>query len=322
MKTLLTSDPFEAGAIVRRGGIVAFPTETVYGLGAAVSQELALNRIFEAKGRPADNPLIVHLASIDQLERVVADVTPEARRIIDAFFPGPVTVVLPKAKSIPAVVTAGLDTVAVRMPSGPLTRAFLKACGDPVAAPSANLSGRPSPTTWQAVLHDLDGRIAAILQGPQAVHGLESTVVDCTGGIPVVLRAGALSLEELRGVVPSTRAAKAVDEVEARSPGMRHRHYAPSARVRVVATADDVPTDPERKAFIGLHGPADEKRFVDVLVCGSLEQYGFELYHFFRRCDEAGLEAIYCEAVDEVGLGRAIMDRLRRAAAATDERLP
>ena len=302
--------------MIRAGGLVAFPTETVYGLGADAMNVHAVRRIYEAKGRPADNPLIVHIAEVGELRTLAASVTPTGQAIIDRFFPGPVTVVLQRASGVDDAVTAGLPTVAVRMPTSGVTRAFLRACGTPVAAPSANRSGRPSPTTWQDVLSDLDGRIECVLQGPQTEHGLESTVVDCTGSIPVVLRTGAVPVETLRTVVPELQVADERHGGIARSPGTRHRHYAPDAEVVLV----DAPPRPReirsRDAYIGLDAPPDEAEFHEMLVCSSLEQYAFELFHFFRTCEKRGAERIFCQRVTDEGLGRTIMDRLNRAAQA------
>ena len=200
MQTLLTTSPRSAAEFIRRGETVAFPTETVYGLGANALDETAVAKIFAAKGRPADNPLIIHLAEAEQMHTVAREINAAAHNFIEHFFPGALTLVVPKTERVPPNVTAGLATVGVRVPAHELAREFLRACAVPVAAPSANLSGRPSPTTWEAVREDLDGRIACILQGAQTEVGLESTVVDCTGDVPLVLRAGAVTLEQLRAV--------------------------------------------------------------------------------------------------------------------------
>ena len=313
MQTIITRSTDEAAAVIRSGGLVAFPTETVYGLGADATNERAVRRIFEAKGRPGDNPLIVHIAARHQVDRLARGVPPAAARLIDQFFPGPLTVVLTRSEEIPPIVTAGLGTVGIRMPALEATRAFLSACGTPVAAPSANLSGRPSPTTWQAALADLEGRIECVLQGPQASLGLESTVVDCTGSSPVVLRTGAVSLERLRDVVPDVRLAHAEDELMARSPGTRHRHYAPHAQVIVIPDVSALPAADESGAYIGIDSPGADHVLGEVLVCESLDQYAHELYHFFRAADAKGFRTIYCQTVAPDGIGRAIQDRLIRA---------
>ncbi|MEX0747108.1 MAG: L-threonylcarbamoyladenylate synthase [Rhodothermales bacterium] len=312
MKTLVTDSPEEAASFVRSGEIVAFPTETVYGLGGDATSEEVVRKIFAAKMRPSDNPLIVHISTRDQVSDLTESVSRSAERLIDRFFPGPLTVILRKSASVPDAVTAGLDTVGIRMPAHPVGQAFLSACGGPVAAPSANISGRPSPTTSEAVLADLDGRVPCVLRGGRSPVGLESTVVDCSGPEPLVLRAGAVSLEDLREVDPRIRPARDDDEGFARSPGMKYRHYSPRARVVLTDRAPE--HVPLHEAFIGLEGPsAMESPFVN--VCGSVEEYAHELFHFFRRCDEAGVRVVHCGTVPETGLGMALMDRLRRAAA-------
>lgn len=299
----------EAAGFIRRGGVCAFATETVYGLGAGIYNDKAIARIFEAKGRPADNPLIVHVSDKGQIAELATEITESAAKLVDTFFPGPLTVVLRKTKQVPAIATAGLDTIAIRMPRFELARRFIEACGVPLAAPSANLSGRPSPTTWQAVLEDLDGRIDCILQGEPAEIGLESTVVDCTGDVPLVLRTGAVSLEELQRLLPGTRLYQPPMDEPARSPGLRHRHYSPRARVEVL-NAETAPAG--RRAFIGLVPP--DGGFELTRICGSIDEYARELYEFFRECDRREIELIVCEPVPETGLGAALMDRIRRAA--------
>lgn len=309
MNTVLTEDVEIAAALIREGGIVAFPTETVYGLGANVRDAVAIAKIFEAKRRPADNPLIAHVALVGQILELATEITESTERFIKAFFPGPLTVVLRKAENVPSIATAGLETIGVRMPRGELAHRFLMACGVPVVAPSANLSGRPSPTTWEAVLEDLDGRIECILQGDATEIGLESTVVDCTGDVPVLLRLGAVSLEELRSVVPETLILDGDDIAVLRSPGLRHRHYTPRAEVVIVDSTNDVYA--ENAAFIGLNVP--QRQFAAVKTCNSIDEYARELFEFFRECDRQDIRTIYCETVPEIGIGAALMDRLRRA---------
>ncbi len=309
---VLTTSPEEAAVFIRNGRLAAFPTETVYGLGADAFNPEAVRAVFEAKERPADNPLIVHIARLDQLDALAEETPAAARALIDRFLPGPLTLVLPRRAQVPPVVSAGLETVGVRMPRHPVARAFLTACRTPVAAPSANRSGRPSPTTWQAVRDDLGPRIDCILQAGRTEIGLESTVVDGTGAAPVVLRAGAVTLEMLRAVCPETTAAPAAPARQ-RSPGTRHRHYAPRASVHLVAHPQDAVPDP-RHAYIGLVTPAHADRFARVRRCDTVAQYAHGLFHFFHLCDAAGCTRIYCQQVSEEQLGRALMDRLRRAA--------
>lgn len=308
MNTILTKSPIEAAEYIRRGGIVAFPTETVYGLGGSVFDDNAVSRIFEAKRRPADNPLIAHISSLGQIDELASEITESAAMFVQAFFPGPLTIVLRKRDEVPLVATAGLDTIGIRMPRFELANEFLKACGVPVVAPSANISGRPSPTTWQAVFEDLDGRIDCILQGEITEIGLESTVVDCTGEVPVLLRTGSVSLDELRSVIPETRTLNGDMEI-VRSPGMRHRHYSPNARVKLV---DEFPAARIDAAAIGVGAIPDG--FGYSIESRSVEDYAHSLFELFRECDRRGITTIYCQSVPESGIGAALMDRLRRAA--------
>lgn len=306
-RTLLTRYLADAATLLRGGGTVAFPTETVYGLGALAHDAEAVAAIFRAKGRPSDNPLIVHLADANHVA-TIAEVSDVARALLEAFAPGPLSLVLPSRGVLPYAVTAGLDTVAVRVPAAPLARDLIAAAGGPLVAPSANRSGRPSPTTWQAVRDDLDGRIDGILQGEPARHGIESTVVDVTGATPVVLRPGAVSLERLRRVAPDTALLDAPDDARRqRSPGLRHRHYAPRARVHLGARAPA----PDA-AYIGLDTPPDGYGLVR--TCATVEDYARALFAFFREADAAGLARIDVQPVEERDLGRGLMDRLRRAA--------
>lgn len=292
--------------------MVAFPTETVYGLGADILNEDAIRQVFIAKGRPADNPLIAHIAEISQIEGVARNIPAVAFTLIEAFFPGPLTLVLPKASAVPAIATAGLDTVGVRMPRHDLALEFIRESGTPIVAPSANLSGRPSPTTWQAVFSDLDGRVACILKGDQTEVGLESTVVDCTAELPVILRAGAITLEHLQKIVPEVKLADADDPAPPRSPGLKHGHYAPRAKVRIVDQVGEAGASLD-SAYIGLVGPTQGSEFRLTQRCETIEAYAHELFAFFRKCDEHDVSVIYCQAVSRRGLGLALMDRLERA---------
>ena len=313
MKTKITQSPSIAARFIQHGEVVAFPTETVYGLGANIFNEEAVKKIFLAKGRPADNPLIAHICEISQLDQITSGTPANATKLIEAFFPGPLTLVLPKNERVPSVATAELKTIGVRMPKDPVARQFLRACGMPVVAPSANLSGRPSPTTWQAVRSDLDGRISCILKGDQTKIGLESTVVDCTGDKPVILRAGAVTLEELVTVIPQTELSPEADLITPKSPGLKHRHYAPKAKVMLTPFPQyTVPSN--SSAYIGLEAPPNATAFKRILICKDYEEYARELFHFFRECDSEEVETIYCQTVREEGLGLALMDRLRRAA--------
>lgn len=303
--------PEVAAEYIKRGGIVAFPTETVYGLGANVFDELAVAKIFDAKQRPADNPLIAHISHIAQIAELSSDVNEFAHKFVEVFFPGPLTVVLKKNESVPHAATAGLDTIGIRMPRFPLAQKFLRECGVPIVAPSANLSGRPSPTTWDAVLEDLDGRIDCILQGAECEIGLESTVVDCTSEVPMVLRSGSISIERLREAVPQTSVYTAANVEAPKSPGLRHRHYSPRAGVVIVEAVEQLGYKPNA-GFIGLTRPLVS--FGRELICDGVDEMAHSLFEFFRECDRAGIKTIFCEKVPESGVGTALMDRVRRAA--------
>ncbi|MBX3296405.1 MAG: threonylcarbamoyl-AMP synthase [Acidobacteria bacterium] len=309
-QTIRTRDPKDAAELLRRGGVVAFPTETVYGLGAAIFDQDAIRRVFEVKGRPSDNPLIAHIGKIGQIGLLASELSASAERLVESFFPGPLTIVVKKSEVVPSIATAGLTTIGIRMPKSELALAFLKECGTPVVAPSANISGRPSPTTWQAVLEDLDGRIDCILQGEPTDIGLESSVVDCSVEPPLLLRRGAVSIDELRAVVPSVRELASGETGAEKSPGLRHRHYSPRARV---AIGTGLPEGfAGRAAFIGMQTPADV--FAECLIVNSAEEYAASLFEFFRKCDRGGVELIVCGPVPETGIGAALMDRIRRAA--------
>lgn len=319
MKTKLTRSPDLAAEFLLKSELVAFPTETVYGLGANLFDENAVRKIFAAKGRPTDNPLIAHIAQFSELDLLVRSIPPAAERLMEAFFPAPLTLLMPKSKYVPAAVSAGLDTIGVRMPRHETAQKFLKACGVSVAAPSANLSGKPSPTTWQAVKTDLDGRIACILQGAPIEVGLESTVVDCTGKSPVILRTGAVTLAELQAVVPETRLATKLPAGAApKSPGMKYRHYAPAAKVVLVDSLVDVDVS-AASAYIGLtlETTASIDVFALMQLCHSVSEYARTVFNFFRACDAKGVKVIYCQRVPESGLGLALMDRLQKAAFAS-----
>lgn len=311
METVLTESPFEAAEFIKIGGVVAFPTETVYGLGANVFDAKAVAKIFEAKQRPNDNPLIAHVGNLEQIESLVREITPNAQNFIEAFFPAPLTLVLPKAEKVPLIATANLETIGVRMPRNETAREFLKYCETPIVAPSANLSGKPSPTDWRAVYEDLNSRIDCILKGEMTEIGLESTVVDCTSEIPLVLRSGAVTLEQLREIIPETQIYKLQKNETPKSPGLKHRHYSPHAKVALVQSSK-FKVQNSNAAFIGINQP--EQNFDLIKICASVEEYAHEVFAFFRTCDARKIETIYCEIVDEKGIGLALMDRLRRAA--------
>jgi L-threonylcarbamoyladenylate synthase len=335
---------------------VAFATETVYGLGVDACNTAAVERLFAAKGRPADNPLIVHVAKPEDWPRVARTMTDSGAAFLEAFSPGPLTVVLPKLPSISPLVTAGLDTVGIRIPDCLQAQELLQAVGKPIAAPSANRSGKPSCTTWQAVLEDLDGRIDAVLKGTVSAVGLESTVVNCCGPVPVLLRAGAISLADLQDVVPGTIA---IDPSllhagqPLASPGLRHPHYQPAARVQLVEFPSEIdlneihvhaitPLDlfsVERSLFDATlvraqRQPVGECRIHSAAYAGlaphpwpqqltlhaayeSVEQYAANFYEFLRQADRLGVEVIFLQRVGESGIGQALRDRQQRAAGTT-----
>lgn len=307
----------KAAELLRSGGLVAFPTETVYGLGARAYDASAARRVYKAKGRPSDNPLIVHVADEAMLADVVKRVTPLARRLIDAFWPGPLTLILEKSARVPGAVTAGGRTVAVRCPGHPAARALIRALGEPIAAPSANLSGRPSPTTAAHVLRDLRGRVAVILDGGPCRKGLESAIVDARGRRPVVLRHGTLTAESIsRAAGAPLRAPGGSSPL---SPGTKHRHYAPSCRVILVP-----PALVRRGAVSGLSAagaglvhratwPGLRPAFA-VRVRGGTGAYAAALFSALRDAEAAGVKTLYVETVPDRDVGRAVMDRLRRAA--------
>lgn len=309
MQTKLTKSPKLAAQFLLKGGVVAFPTETVYGLGANLFDETHVQKIFLAKGRPPDNPLIAHVANFHDATILVKEISREAEQLMEAFFPGALTIILPKSKYVPDVVSAGLDTIGIRMPSLPLTQAFLKECGVPVAAPSANLSGKPSSTSWKAVREDFDGKIECILKGDESEFGLESTVVDCSVLPPVVLRTGAIALEELQRIVPEIQLGTSNLAGAPKSPGMKYRHYAPEATVKVINDFSEVDY---AQAFIGTSDPP--MPFAHQKICKGLSDYARTLYAFFRDCDARGFKIIYCQSVPKHGLGLALMDRIQKAA--------
>jgi L-threonylcarbamoyladenylate synthase len=306
-----------AAAALRAGELVAFPTETVYGLGAHALDPTAVQRIFVAKGRPADNPLIVHLADVGGFGRVVRTVTPLARALAERFCPGPLTLVLDARPDLPTVTTGGLTTVAVRVPDHPVATTLLEVADVPVAAPSANRSGRPSPTTARHVLTDLGAAVDVVLDGGPCPVGVESTVVDARGDRPVVLREGTITREDLG--VPDDGIADV--GVLAASPGTRYRHYAPDCAIELVpagagaARAAEL-VSPGRRVGLVARAPAPEG-VLEIVRFADAATLARELYAALRDAELAGLDVLVVEAVEESGVGRAVMDRLRRAALAS-----
>ena len=308
-----------AAEILRAGGLVAFPTETVYGLGAVATDARAVARIFEAKDRPHFDPLIIHLGSADWLDRCVASVPPEAGRLAERFWPGPLTLVLPKRDNIPDIVTSGLPTVAVRMPAHPVARALIHATGAPVAAPSANRFGQLSPTTAQAVEEELGQRVDLILNGGPTQHGIESTIIALDENGPRLLRPGPVTLEELRECLGRDVLVATGPSATPESPGMLLRHYAPRTQLRILDPSTAATTTRGRRigllAFRAAPASRDFAVVETLSATGDLREAAANLFAALRRLDAAGVDEIIAEPVPETGLGRAIMDRLRKAAA-------
>jgi len=310
-----------AAEVIRAGGLVAFPTETVYGLGADALSPTAVARIFQAKERPRGNPLIVHVTDVTALDEVAVRAPDRAREVLARFWPGPLTLVLERAPAVPLITTGGLDTVAVRAPAHPVAQALIRAAGRPLAAPSANRSGRPSPTRAQHVLEDLGGRIELILDGGATPVGLESTVLDMTTEPPTLLRPGGVTLEQLEAHLGRVRLATSDDEAAGRSPGLRFRHYAPRAKVVLIeaGTGEEAVVswlDGGKSVALMVQRPVGfERAGLRVRPMPvDLKAYAHELFDVLRELDATGVDAIFVEGIAEVGLGRAIMDRLRRAA--------
>jgi L-threonylcarbamoyladenylate synthase len=323
-----------AAAVIRAGGLVAFPTETVYGLGADALNEDAVRKIFLAKERPADDPLIVHIASASQLPQLARQIPQRAWDLIERFWPGPLTLVLPKTERVPTVTTGGLDTVAVRMPSHPVAKRLIELSAVPIAAPSANRFGRPSPTIAKHVWEDLHGRIDLILDDGPTPIGVESTVLDLTVDPPLVLRPGGVTLEELRAVLGDVQMLDAAHtEAAKRSPGTRSRHYAPRAQVLLVeqGAAEAALKELSGKRVgvlvyltrsLSVYGEGQGEvrgaggEVIIIQMPRSLKAYARRLFAVLRELDEQGVDVIVVEKLQERGLGRAIMDRLRRASQA------
>ncbi len=333
-------DLARAGALIRAGRLVAFPTETVYGLGANALDAAAVAGIFAAKGRPADDPLIVHVADLDTVAGLVTALPPVARALAARFWPGPLTLVLPHSPAVPANVTAGLNTVGVRMPAHPVALALIRAAGTPIAAPSANLFTRPSPTRAADVAADLGGRIAMILDAGPTAHGVESTVLDLAGDVPRVLRPGALTVEALRAVLPDLAAPALTGPTDPaaarRSPGTMLKHYSPRAEVLVLdgedparvraALAEAVQAARAAGRRVGLLLTEEDLAALAALPPGpdlvplalgpgaDLPGQARRLFAALRDLDHAGVDLIITRAPAPAGLGLTLRDRLRRAA--------
>ena len=314
----------QAADVVLRGGLVAFPTETVYGLGADATNPKAVKNVFAVKGRPADNPLIVHIASADQLHELGYNISHEASVLARSFWPGPLTLVVRKKPVIPDIVTAGLDSVAVRFPRHPVPVALLKKVHYGMVGPSANLSGRPSPTTAQHVFEDLNGFVDMILDAGPTHIGVESTVVDTTASPPTILRLGGISREDVESAVGTVRMATSSSELR-RSPGTRYRHYAPKARVELIDEGNSTLLHGRLAEYrrngsvVGaiVHTPGIASSVSEghiVALSANIQEYARKIFGALRSLDALGVDVILIERVNESGLGATVMDRLNRAA--------
>ncbi|WP_404446151.1 threonylcarbamoyl-AMP synthase [Sutcliffiella horikoshii] len=323
----------EAASLLKEDEVVAFPTETVYGLGANALSDQAVLKIFEAKGRPSDNPLIVHISKMEQLTELVdnVNVPDSARQLMAAFWPGPLTLVLPKKEGVSQYVTAGLTTLAIRMPDHAIARALIEASGLPLAAPSANLSGKPSPTTAQHVEEDLIHRIAGIVDGGATGVGLESTVVDCTTETPMILRPGGVTKEELEKVVGKVDVDPSLfsqeEQHKPKSPGMKYTHYAPVAPVYLVEGSESFVQQTITKAFqngqkVGLLATEEtiakldttEITAISIGTKKDLATVASHLYDGLRAFNATEVDVIFSETFPQTGVGAAIMNRLEKAA--------
>lgn len=326
-KLLSESEIQQAAEILKNGGLVAIPTETVYGLAADALNGGAVAKIFKAKGRPMDNPLIVHISKIDEIYKLVSDFPENAKILAEKFWPGPLTMVLPRSSIIPEEVSAGLDTVGIRMPSHKVARDIIRLSGCPFAAPSANLSGSPSPTTAQHVMNDMNGRIDAVVDGGPSEVGLESTVITLATEVPTVLRPGGVTVEQLRETLGEVNVDPAVFEgvksdEKVASPGMKYKHYAPKAKVVIING-----TDENYINYVNLHkqvGVAalcynDDAKKLDVpaFTYGSKSNYSEQakdLFDALRDIDEKGAKIVYARCPEPIGIGMAVYNRLIRAA--------
>lgn len=323
----------EAGKILKNGGLVAFPTETVYGLGGDAKNKDASKAIYAAKGRPSDNPLIVHIPDVSWVDGIVSEIPEAAKKLADAFWPGPMTLIFKKNEEIPLETTGGLDTVAVRLPSHPVARALMEESGVYIAAPSANTSGRPSPTKAKHVAEDLSGKIDAIIDGGEVNIGLESTIIDVTEDIPTILRPGYISLDDVKAVVGEARMDPGImskdSTVRPKAPGMRYRHYAPKGNLIVVngekekvcayinKQVESAGALHKKVAVLASSETASTYKNTKVYVIGSLndeEEIARNLYDVLRQFDEEEMELIFSEAFETPHIGQAIMNRLLKAA--------
>lgn len=296
--------------IIKSGGLVAFPTETVYGLGANALDAEAVRHIYETKGRPSDNPLILHVSSIEMAEELV-ELNWRARMLMEKFWPGPLSIVLPAKEVIPSRTRGGLPTAAVRMPDAPVALALIKFSNLPIAAPSANISGRPSPTDAETVRRDVGDKIPLVIDGGETRFGVESTVIDMTGEHAVLLRPGGLAKEDIEAELGEEVLLPQDQTIIKRSPGTRYRHYAPNVPL-ILAAADKIPPDAENWAWLGVAEPAGKPS--KKIKFRDDAEYARELFRAMRALEKSGVSVIYAEIPEERGIGRALKDRLIRAA--------
>lgn len=316
-----------AAKLIREGKLVAFPTETVYGLGADALNSKAVRRIFEAKGRPADNPLIVHIADFNQVHELVKEVPSEVELLAKHFWPGPLTVVLPKRENVPKITTGGLEMVAIRMPAHEIALGLIRASKRPIAAPSANISGKPSPTLAEHVVDDFYGIIECIIDGGETTIGVESTVIDLTTKPPTLLRPGGLPMEEIERIIGKIKIHPAVKGKEvnlAKAPGMKYKHYAPNAQVVVIegvrekvkGKITELLIEYKKQGMkVGVMATGDFYEADAYVNLGNSEkEIARNLFKALRELDRSGVDIILAEGIEEKGLGLAVMNRLRKAA--------
>lgn len=316
---------------IQSGELIAFPTETVYGLGADGLNEEAVKKIFQVKGRPQDNPLILHIGNMEMLKELVEGDLSKAKDLIDKFWPGPLTLVLKKSKIVPEIITAGLDTVAIRMPNNEIALEIIKISNRPIAAPSANISGRPSPTDAKTCMEDLEGKIPLIIDGGNTLVGLESTVLDITEEVPTILRPGAITLEDIQEILPNVVVDKGIlkSGEKPKSPGQKYKHYAPKAEAYLISGSSD--EEKESKIYEFLKKNKEKKvslmvtselytkidnlnlEIIDLGSRDNLEKIASEIFRSLRTLDKNCVDVILCEEITKEGIGLAIMNRLEKS---------